>query len=478
MKVKMLIVDDEPMQLSLIRSVVQKLRPSYEITATYVPQQALELLKQQPINALITDVKMPDISGIELIEAARAFQISPLEIIILSGFDDFQYAKKAISNGVLEYLLKPVSGDSIRAALDKLDQKLEQDYLRQTMDVQYSRLRYAQQANSLLKYVNGAALTMREQYIIDTAAEQGDLRLTYIWKWDAQKTEDTFFSVLPPSCIAEMPDNQYLFFGIGQGTTLEWIHAWLNRLPGCCAVIGSRTCLRELPQRWERLRRLTETARHFRVTRIEEQPQNLELVRQFGQALEQQRHEQIPQLCKSLTFAMMNGAVAVEDIRQMGVELLEGDAHADDALAAALTAERVQALRASHTPEEVAALFNQWKSPIENTEANDFAHRVQRYIDAHCSDACSLGDIAEAFHYSTSHFSRLFTEYFQSSYTKFLADFRLKKACALLAQTNLTVREVAAQVGIKDEGYFIRQFKSRFGMSPAKYRRSLGATRL
>ena len=90
MKVKMLIVDDEPMQLSLISSVVQKLRPSYEITATYVPQQALELLKQQPINALITDVKMPDISGIELIEAARAFQISPLEIIILSGFDDFQ----------------------------------------------------------------------------------------------------------------------------------------------------------------------------------------------------------------------------------------------------------------------------------------------------------------------------------------------------------------------------------------------------
>lgn len=214
MKVKMLIVDDEPMQLSLISSVVQKLRPSYEITATYVPQQALELLKQQPINALITDVKMPDISGIELIEAARAFQISPLEIIILSGFDDFQYAKKAISNGVLEYLLKPVSGDSIRAALDKLDQKLEQDYLRQTMDVQYSRLRYAQQANSLLKYVNGAALTMREQYIIDTAAEQGDLRLTYIWKWDAQKTEDTFFSVLPPSCIAEMPDNQYLFLAL------------------------------------------------------------------------------------------------------------------------------------------------------------------------------------------------------------------------------------------------------------------------
>lgn len=86
----------------------------------------------------------------------------------------FPVCQEAISNGVLEYLLKPVSGDSIRAALDKLDQKLEQDYLRQTMDVQYSRLRYAQQANSLLKYVNGAALTMREQYIIDTAAEQGE----------------------------------------------------------------------------------------------------------------------------------------------------------------------------------------------------------------------------------------------------------------------------------------------------------------
>ena len=104
-------------------------------------------------------------------------------------------------------------------------------------------------------------------------------------------------------------------------------------------------------------------------------------------------------------------------------------------------------------------------------KAYGFEQNVRIYIDAHYSGDCSLNKISEAFHYSTAHFSRLFSSEFGSTYTRWLADYRLEKACDLLANTPLSVREIAQKVGIGDAGYFIRQFSHRFGVSPEKYRR-------
>lgn len=81
MNVKILIVDDEILQLHLIGKVMARFRPEYEITMTHQPQEALELLRTGCFNALMTDVKMPEMSGIDLIRQVRQLGMEELEII-------------------------------------------------------------------------------------------------------------------------------------------------------------------------------------------------------------------------------------------------------------------------------------------------------------------------------------------------------------------------------------------------------------
>lgn len=81
------------------------------------PQSCLEYLTDHPVDILITDIKMPLMSGLEMI--ARIEDKANIEFIILSGFSDFEYAQKAITYGVTEYLVKPLDHDLLQISLEK-----------------------------------------------------------------------------------------------------------------------------------------------------------------------------------------------------------------------------------------------------------------------------------------------------------------------------------------------------------------------
>jgi AraC-like DNA-binding protein len=81
-----------------------------------------------------------------------------------------------------------------------------------------------------------------------------------------------------------------------------------------------------------------------------------------------------------------------------------------------------------------------------------------------------VGEMAELMKLSRSHFTRLFTGKLGISPRKYLEELRLKTAGDMLAGGNISVKETAIQVGIRDVNYFCRIFKKRFGVSPGKYR--------
>lgn len=81
--------------------------------------QALDMLQQYRPDILITDIRMPGMDGLELIKNAK--KICPeLEIIIISGYAHFEYARNALSLGVGNYLLKPIKQDELNETLRKL----------------------------------------------------------------------------------------------------------------------------------------------------------------------------------------------------------------------------------------------------------------------------------------------------------------------------------------------------------------------
>ncbi|MDD3412132.1 MAG: response regulator, partial [Eubacteriales bacterium] len=81
-------------------------------------EMALPMIQDEQPDILVTDIRMPFMDGMQLAEEISR-QMPWVEMIILSGYDDFAYARKAMSLGVQEYLLKPISSADLREALEK-----------------------------------------------------------------------------------------------------------------------------------------------------------------------------------------------------------------------------------------------------------------------------------------------------------------------------------------------------------------------
>lgn len=125
---RILVVDDEPAAIKHISNIISIKCPHFKVTAT--AEHGQEALKQMEIDmpdVLITDVKMPVMDGIRLVEKVKERYPQVLSLVI-SGYQEFEYAKAAIKSGVCDYLLKPVKPSVLLNALAGLKERLDEIY--------------------------------------------------------------------------------------------------------------------------------------------------------------------------------------------------------------------------------------------------------------------------------------------------------------------------------------------------------------
>lgn len=472
MKVEILVVDDEILQLQLLSKIIQRYRPEFTVTAVNQPREALKLLRTGRYNALLTDVKMPEMDGIELIRHARALNLQPLEILILSGFDDFEYARSAIVYDVLDYLLKPIDGASLQSALMKLEDKLRADYAELDLRRQHDQMLRSRHATALMKKAMGLPLTAREQDLAQQFGNHVRMLLT-----QECADPDALLAALPPSsCAGEWKPGHILFF-MPAAREVPTHPTGAGRL-----IVGLPASLDQLPARLMEMEALLDTAARLGVSTLTQEPPDPSLTDAFARAMLDRSRPELERLAALIHQSMFSGRLSYRQLMQTARQALETLIRSgslrqvypcrEEDLHALL----LQSMEACGTPQELCAAVADAVAPV-NVPAEDdrsFAQSVRIYIDAHYGAACSLNEIAQAFHYSPSHFSRLFSVAFGVTYTRYLADFRLEKARELLMQTDLPVNEIARRVGISDTGYLIRQFSRKYQLSPDKYRRRGG----
>lgn len=122
---KVIIVDDEEVIRMGLAKIMSKLNPDIEVLGTFpngaAAWEQFEAMCKQGLDVVITDIKMPQIDGIGLIEKIRDTR-SGVDIIVISGFEEFEYARAALRNGVKDYLLKPVVKTQLEASLKDIEQ--------------------------------------------------------------------------------------------------------------------------------------------------------------------------------------------------------------------------------------------------------------------------------------------------------------------------------------------------------------------
>jgi two-component system response regulator YesN len=121
---KMMLVDDEKTVLQGLSHILSKHCPNYKVVSmVQSAAEALMILQDVYVDVVITDVKMPDMDGIELTKQIRTLY-PQTNVVVLSGYDDFEFVRQTMKNGAYDYLLKPCNYQSILDILHKLDENL------------------------------------------------------------------------------------------------------------------------------------------------------------------------------------------------------------------------------------------------------------------------------------------------------------------------------------------------------------------
>lgn len=170
-----LIVDDEPRTREGVRKVLEAWSAGqYRIETASNGIEALEWLTHNDANLLVTDIRMPEIGGLDLVERINEQLSNPPVVIIISGHPEFDYAQRALQFGVVEYLLKPLEKTKLIKAVEIAMKREESKHRIERMeklvdpkllDTMQEENNYSPQVQEAIQYLNDhlqKPLTMRD----------------------------------------------------------------------------------------------------------------------------------------------------------------------------------------------------------------------------------------------------------------------------------------------------------------------------
>lgn len=503
-----LIVDDEAAHRRGLARILNRIRPEYILLEAKDGAEAEIAMSTVGIDIVLTDIRMPNKNGLEFLQDLSAAE-SSAKVIIISSYSQFDYAKKALTFGAFDFLLKPLDIGELEQALDRAEASLNhQSMLEQRMsrmerfylDILLGKLvsgeineeERGQLYGVFPACVHGAMLAIRpsERSAADFAEFQRQ------WKQGLDPVAHTFFFIpqdagLPLACLlfikeelsgeAETdPVYKYLRDQCGtdpDGTTVG-VSGFSGNLPEALktAFEQAKQALNDTFYENENVCVYTKEgsdglilpgvlgefdAELSNAVRFDD-PDKIKalLSRLFSRIGELDRpsptrlKESLTHLCVRLVYSLY---------REW--ELQEYREHIADFISRMLNAGKLEALYTAML--DYCLLLGDIAKP----EKSDIMNRSIRYLEEHFTEDIAMEHLAKIFHFTPSYFSVRFKKHTNYNFSQYLTALRLKEACRLLANSGHKVGEICAMVGYRDPTYFGKVFKKRIGCSPEEYRR-------
>lgn len=487
---KVIVVDDEEIAVQGICRLLERYCPSYEVVGTAENgQKALEVIRRTSPDVVLVDVEMPLMSGLQLIQEAVK-ENANLCFVVISGYQEFDYALEAMRNGVLDYLTKPIVPDRFIATMTKVENKLGSLY-------------YEKRNHIFHRLCRGDAVTMEEMhrfyphesYYAALLRENGlPRRYSSAKEMEIYGTVNEAFSVygrdnmeelflIPETMLGDqtlveymsriklrqMGDNSYStllyysrpFSRFEISEKVRNLYYWLDTL----STIGYSQVI-DLEKRDRGISADTDADRNEILQLVQEATGYVEKgnSKQLYRLLEKSFAKWETQRCSQLWVEqVMRRIVNVIRIYGRSTEsLAESEYQFEDAF---FYSADMRALLGNMEELLRGVLLEEGDNPKVDSEA--FFERVRQYLTVHIKEPLSLQELSDHFAISQGYMSKLFRKYTGRSYHQYLTALRMEKAKQLLeGEGGLYIREVAEQVGYKDQFYFSRVFHSYFAMNP------------
>ncbi len=510
---KLLIADDEKnIRLGLKAMIEREYPGAYSIRLAADGRRALEEHGREPADILLTDIRMPHVDGIELIRRLAELGNPPV-LLILSGYDDFQYAKEAIKHKVKEYLLKPIVREDLFAALNKAVAELdEREALRDRLG-ETDKYRDGMRINSLRHIWSAPGLSPEE---VEPLARDADLRDYesgyYVGILDTSGHERNAikgmeylgaFGKDEPNVCLEDKEGRIVVLAARE----ELLTGMVRELSFASGSSGTFSA--GLSGRGEGLGQLKikyEEARHALKYRLLLGRSNDALIR-YDQLAFRDRDYPVP----SGTIGRLANMMGTDRDKEMKALLQE--LFAADALARADIGyfEEVGRLlnesifdQVFHTygeaSVEIIKMYKQAGSLYNFAHIQDYIHCVQKlllglndfirhlrsihvdrkdmdraleYIQANYDKDLNMAMVSNYVSLNYTYFSQAFKEFVGVSFVQYLKNVRIEKAKELLATTELKVMDISERAGFDNTKHFNRVFRETVGVTPLEFRQSV-----
>lgn len=482
---RVLIVDDDVQILEGLATLFEKERPQYEVSTAQNGLEAWQLVRQIEIDLLITDISMPEMTGVELLEQIGEEGLD-IPSIVISGYNDYQYVRGAMRCGALDYILKPIDhGELIEMADKAIESEKKRSELSdwQIQEGVFDYLisqRWAPRCE-LQEYLTlhgiGRDATVVPMLMI---AQKSDGERV------ARELESRMKSIKCRYVIVRVRDQQICALAFDadgesasqQLNTLAAEHGGLRH-----AMIREGCSVPELPATMDACQKLLEDSWFDIIAEARQTKSAEELLQEATQAF--QRLDIDRSLC--VLDAAMDQMVAdgasrefIErglikwHIQLMGtVKELVGIVGKCtftnmDFMMQIQNASCYSALKAEYARilcmyvREIAAQRDRRGGQMES---------IKNYIKGHLDGDLRITELARMVRLHPNYLSTLFKEYEGISYRDYIRRERIEEAMRLLRETNLKIYEIAERVGYPDPAHLSRAFKQVTGVSPQQYSR-------
>lgn len=506
-----LLVEDEPLFRKGLAKMITGSETNWHVCGEAENgQEAEKLIAEKLPDLVITDIRMPLMDGLELLKRSK-LKFPHIEFIVITGFQDFQYAQAALRYGAMDLLIKPCGKQDIYDALDKAEIRVLE---------KQANLRKAETEHALLLENTLRGLLLRFPYRAELAAELAKslapCKLILFQITDFMPSHKQYmkrdmpllqFAVL--NMISELldmydMDGRLILIENGQFALLcqdsceeklvcEAACETVERLLGLqmssyCA--GAAASLQDLAELYEAGRSMLGAT----IVTVQDKT-----AAQVDKPLSTNRAQQ--QLISTQTIAFIL-AGQIESMKLYlaqlmkkiyGLSLEDGKVEAlsfsfalqdtarkqfEIAYDPQVRTERITRLNACCTNDEIShwtgveldcfmSSFTAWQEKY----SENVVWKAARYMEEHYAEQLPLQLVASQVHLNATYFSHLFKKETGRSFVDYLIELRMEKAKGLLANTDMKITEVSGVVGYDLPNYFAKLFKQTTGLSPKDYRK-------
>lgn len=534
---KVLLVDDESLIREAISENIKWEEMGFEfLGACENGRQAVEMIKQDQPDLLLTDINMPFMDGMELTKFVYE-NYPDTKVIIISGFDEFEYAKNAVKYQVLEYILKPITPTEFSETLLRVKNLFDEKKKNQR-DMKKIRSAYVSNLPTLRgRYLhhllNGTAdysrLTEKQEELqlcleaecYNTAIVEGDTLEPFTSRYSNVKDDLALFAIFnitaeiitDQACgvVFQAMDDRTVILFMGENrevlkkkidTVLPMIKkaiAEFLQIPVTIAVGKSVSCLEELPDSYAKTKSALEykfmlggnqmiAAEEYEEIRNSAKHIDIfEWASRIATAIRTSKREKIKELVSQFinqikqSYVNKNRSfVYVQNLVLSVINLLEVAEEMEEEI---YGNERnfVHEIYSCENLDEVTRRMTEiflFVSEILSEQRDSYCKRqamqALEYIEKHYADSSvTLNSVCTALAMSTSYFSSVFKNQTGETFIEALTKKRMEKAKILLEQGSLKTYEIAEAVGYSDAHYFSVAFKKTVGKTPTEYAKEI-----